>query len=235
MSENHCADMVRRHDYQRYVMVLFAPQTSRAALFALYALHHEIAKIHMIVSEPMVGLIRMQWWRDTVKTAFTDKPAPHPVIQALHAVIHNGTPCQQHDVMALVDAYEPLLEYTDHPSQMLVETMDSIAESFVLLQNQAWFAQSDTPQSHTIMTAYLLSDYLKTVQKSTYDRLDMPYVIQSIHTTMPARQLPERLMKVIISMRMKILAKCGNDVFHPSFRKTDPLLPFKLWLKSKNS
>jgi phytoene/squalene synthetase len=30
--------------------------------------------------------IRMQWWRDAIKSAYSDKPQPHPVVLALKEV-----------------------------------------------------------------------------------------------------------------------------------------------------
>ena len=38
----------------------------RGHLIALYAFHAELAKIPELVSEPMLGQIRYQWWRDCI-------------------------------------------------------------------------------------------------------------------------------------------------------------------------
>jgi NADH dehydrogenase [ubiquinone] 1 alpha subcomplex assembly factor 6 len=39
-------------------------------LFALYAFNLEIAKVRETVSEPMLGEIRLQWWREAVEEAY---------------------------------------------------------------------------------------------------------------------------------------------------------------------
>ena len=39
--------------------------------------------------------IRMQWWRDAIKSAYADKPQPHPVILALKEV--SGGTCMRHE------------------------------------------------------------------------------------------------------------------------------------------
>lgn len=46
----------------------------RDRLFALYAFHAELAKIPELVSEPMLGQIRYQWWRDCLNEIYSDGP-----------------------------------------------------------------------------------------------------------------------------------------------------------------
>lgn len=53
-------------DPDRAYAALFAPESARHALLALYAFHHEIAKVREVVSEPMLGAIRLQWWREAL-------------------------------------------------------------------------------------------------------------------------------------------------------------------------
>jgi NADH dehydrogenase [ubiquinone] 1 alpha subcomplex assembly factor 6 len=81
---SYCADLVRDQAPGRYLATLFAPAGIRPALFGLYAFDHEIAKVRQVVSEPMAGLIRFQWWRDALDGIAAGRPAPaHPVAQAL--------------------------------------------------------------------------------------------------------------------------------------------------------
>src|ERR1041385_2992054 len=63
------AALCRRHDRDRYQTALFAPADRREALFALYAFNYEIARVREIVSEPMLGQIRLQWWREVTAAA----------------------------------------------------------------------------------------------------------------------------------------------------------------------
>ncbi|MBT5374104.1 MAG: squalene/phytoene synthase family protein [Rhodospirillaceae bacterium] len=58
-----CGDMVRRGDRDRYLCALFAPAEVRAGLFAIAALNLELARLPDKVSEPLLGQIRLQWWR----------------------------------------------------------------------------------------------------------------------------------------------------------------------------
>src|SRR5437763_854177 len=68
------AALVRRHDRDRYQTALFAPPRQREALFALYAFNYEIARVREIVSEPMLGQIRLQWWREVIAATFAGEP-----------------------------------------------------------------------------------------------------------------------------------------------------------------
>ena len=83
--------LARAADYDRYLSALFAPAERREALFALIAFNHEIARIPEAVSEPMLGRIRLQWWRETL------------------AAIHAGAPTRRHEVAlplaAAIEAY----------------------------------------------------------------------------------------------------------------------------------
>jgi len=59
-----CADLVRSHDFPRYVATLFVPAAERRALLALYAFNVEIVRVRDQVSQPLPGEIRLQWWTD---------------------------------------------------------------------------------------------------------------------------------------------------------------------------
>jgi phytoene synthase len=81
-----CEDMVKRFDPDRYYSALFAPAERRPLLFALYAFNHEIARVAENVREPMLGEIRLQWWREAVQSARDGYPRAHDVVRALAEV-----------------------------------------------------------------------------------------------------------------------------------------------------
>ena len=78
-----CARLVRERDPDRYFSALFAPEERRRFLLALYAFNHELARIGETVREPMLGEIRLQWWRETLEGARAGRPRPHHVARAL--------------------------------------------------------------------------------------------------------------------------------------------------------
>jgi len=63
--------------------VLIAPAECREALFSLLAFNLEIAGIPELVSETMLGEIRLQWWRDTVASIYAGADVDHPVALGL--------------------------------------------------------------------------------------------------------------------------------------------------------
>ncbi|MFV3076952.1 phytoene/squalene synthase family protein [Niveispirillum fermenti] len=82
-----CAEAVRKHDNDRFLTALFAPADRREDLFALYAFNHEVAKTREVVTEPMLGQIRLQWWRESIEGAFQGAPRRHEVVEPLAAAI----------------------------------------------------------------------------------------------------------------------------------------------------
>lgn len=78
-----CADEVHAHDRDRFLADLFAPEAKRRYLFALHAFNLEIARVRELVSEPMPGEIRLQWWRDVLAGEGRGEVAGHPVAAAL--------------------------------------------------------------------------------------------------------------------------------------------------------
>ncbi len=82
------ASIVRAHDRDRFQTALFAPAATREALFALYAFNYEIARVRESVREPMLGQIRLQWWREAIDAAYGDaRPRRHEVVEPLTAAI----------------------------------------------------------------------------------------------------------------------------------------------------
>jgi phytoene synthase len=79
----HCAALVREADHDRYIASLYAPEALRPGLFALYAFSHEIARVRELVSEPLPGEVRLQWWRDLLEGDAQGDAQAHPVAAAL--------------------------------------------------------------------------------------------------------------------------------------------------------
>jgi len=69
-----CGEIVRLGDPDRFRTALFAKPEQREHLFALYAFNLEIAKIAPMVSEPMLGEIRLQWWREALDQIYSEGP-----------------------------------------------------------------------------------------------------------------------------------------------------------------
>jgi NADH dehydrogenase [ubiquinone] 1 alpha subcomplex assembly factor 6 len=113
------AALVRRHDRDRYQTALFAPAARREALFALYAFNYEIARVRESVTQPMLGQIRLQWWRENIAAAFEGGPVRHhPVAEALTGAIRELALTRAH-FDRLIEARETDLD--DRPPPNLAE------------------------------------------------------------------------------------------------------------------
>jgi phytoene/squalene synthetase len=84
----HCLDRVRAGDPDRFFATLFAPADLRGDLIALYAFNLELERIPRTVSEPLLGRIRLQWWREAVAAIFAGRmPPQHEVLATLGAAV----------------------------------------------------------------------------------------------------------------------------------------------------
>lgn len=80
---SYCAEQVRRFDNDRFICSLFAPAEEREALAAVYAYNLEVARIREIAREPLLGHMRLQWWRDAVGAIYAGQPPRHQVAVAV--------------------------------------------------------------------------------------------------------------------------------------------------------
>jgi NADH dehydrogenase [ubiquinone] 1 alpha subcomplex assembly factor 6 len=84
---SYCARLLRQQDPDRYLTALFAPAERREALFALYAFNLELARARESVREPIMGQMRLQWWRDSLAEILAGRPRAHEVGRPLAAAI----------------------------------------------------------------------------------------------------------------------------------------------------
>lgn len=100
--------LVRRADPDRFLTALFAPPDRREALFTLYAFNNELARARESTSQPMLAMIRLQWWREVVEGAVRS----HEVATPLTALLQAGA-LDQAETMAMIDAREAELDTID--------------------------------------------------------------------------------------------------------------------------
>lgn len=79
----HCDALLKREDPDRWLAALFLPAETRKHIHALYAFNLEIARIRRLVSEPVLGEIRFQWWREVLAGDRVSEAEAHPVAAAL--------------------------------------------------------------------------------------------------------------------------------------------------------
>ena len=156
----------RASDYDRYLSALFAPAGSREALFALIAFNHEIARIPEAVSEPMLGRIRLQWWREVLDAAYAGEPTRRhevavPLAEAIETCGLDRAPFEQ-----LLDARESDLEAGGHPDIASLERYAAAtggALAALMLQASGTVAEPALGAARRVGTAWALIGTLRAV------------------------------------------------------------------------
>ncbi|MEM9617618.1 MAG: squalene/phytoene synthase family protein [Pseudomonadota bacterium] len=82
----YCSNLVRTRDEDRWLAAQYAPDALKRALIALYAFHGELRRIPGAVTEPPLGEIRLQWWREALDEIVNAKAhRAHPVVEEMAA------------------------------------------------------------------------------------------------------------------------------------------------------
>lgn len=135
------ADVVRASarafEHDRYLSALLAPAGVRDDLTALAAFAGEIARIPGAVSQPMIGDIRLQWWRDTLDAATEagEVAAGHPIADALAAALRRQK-ASLDTIHRVLDAQASRLE--DRPFRDLDQLVAHLAAYDGGLFEAAW-------------------------------------------------------------------------------------------------
>lgn len=95
--------VARANDPDRYVSALFAPSKFVFPLLTLVAFNAELSRIAPSVSDPLLGDIRLQWWRDVLEHSDEQVSTGHPVADSLKSVARDYD-LSSHDLLAMIDA-----------------------------------------------------------------------------------------------------------------------------------
>lgn len=147
--------LVRRVDPDRWLSSRFvADAGARLDVVALYGFDHELARASRVASNPLLGEMRLTWWREMLDEAFAGRPVrQHPTAQALAGVISRRR-LARGPLEAMIDGRyreldpEPMseLEALDWArdcggqcAALAVEILDPLAEAeFALAAGSAW-------------------------------------------------------------------------------------------------
>jgi phytoene synthase len=136
MQDDHCRELVRRADRDRWLSTLFAPAEHRAALLALYAFNVEVARVRAAAREPLAGEIRLQWWRDVIAGEGRGEVEANPVAAALRrAIAHYHLPADRLDAIIVARRFD--LYDDPMPTLAALETYaDDVTGNVILLAAQ---------------------------------------------------------------------------------------------------
>lgn len=140
MEEEHDLDaLVRRVDPDRWLAARFiADPDKRADVVTLYAFNHELARAIEVASQPILGEIRLTWWREALAEIYEGRAVRrHPTVEALAlAVERQGW--RREPLEALVDARSDELDAgAPLGRDAFLESLDAGPGALMLLAAQA--------------------------------------------------------------------------------------------------
>ncbi|KAI0127346.1 squalene/phytoene synthase [Xylariales sp. AK1849] len=86
-ARRYCLDQLRKSDYDSFLIRNFIPKSRQDAYDALRAFNLELVRLPELVSNPTIGQMRMQFWRDAVNNTFAGKPPKEPIMILFHKVL----------------------------------------------------------------------------------------------------------------------------------------------------
>jgi NADH dehydrogenase [ubiquinone] 1 alpha subcomplex assembly factor 6 len=136
--DEYCLAQVRQGDRDRYLALLFAPSSARSALAAIAAFNLELARAASEITESMLGLVRLQWWREAVEEIRAGGAVRrHQVAEALAAATRaHGLSTDR--MLAMIASREEELESEGAPTQAVFDARaDATAANVIRLSLQA--------------------------------------------------------------------------------------------------
>jgi NADH dehydrogenase [ubiquinone] 1 alpha subcomplex assembly factor 6 len=124
------AKPARKFDSPSFTLQTFIPPPTRDAYLSIRALNVELARIPDLVSNPTVGALRMQFWRDNLTRTFASTPPKEPVAVLLHHALkslesrHPGmnTSVMKGWFMKVINAREHYMDNRPYPTMDALET-----------------------------------------------------------------------------------------------------------------
>ncbi len=104
----------------------YAPAVAQGAWAVFLALDARLAGVVRSAKEPMIGQIKLAWWRDRLSENAEKWPMGEPILAALSLTLWQG---RQGALVALVDAWEILLGAAPLPDPDLREYIRLRAEA----------------------------------------------------------------------------------------------------------
>ena len=138
MDEELLRQELRGLDGDLYLSHLFAPAAYRPALLTLYHLYADIARIPASISDPMVGAIRLQWWRDLLDAAAGGDARGTPIGEALLA-----HPMEKDKLLPLIDGREAALPEGTRGLDELEAEAAQVGAAFMRLATEVCEASCD--------------------------------------------------------------------------------------------
>lgn len=195
---------LRTGDADRFYTAMFAAPAPRKRLLALYAFNLEVARTRERVSEPMLGQIRLQWWREALDEMAAGKVRNHPVCTALNDWLGDDFPAEVRTRLdAILAARELDLEDSAFPTldsfrDYAAATGGTLLELGLHATGTAGMGME--PVARHVGTAYAITGLIRAIPfAGTVGRMLIPQdVLAGVGATDSAsRRNPERMREAV--------------------------------------
>lgn len=167
---------LRHADADRFFCTLFAPACKRELLAILYLFNNELARAREVASEPMLALIRLQWWREVVEGQAKKHDIASPLTAALEAGFFAAA-----DLEALITAREAEAdEIADFPAFLAYAR----GTGGRLARIAAKLLGADSAEVEDLGTAYAIAGILRAA----------PHLARQNRSLLPADGTPPELL-----------------------------------------
>jgi len=191
---NATREALKQADPDRYRAALMASPRVRDDLLILYAFHYELSKVPEITSEPMLGQIRYEWWREALDEIYGDREVRRHEISTPLAEMLRRTEVPRFWVDRLIDGRardldpQPFADiaaardYARQTSGQLMQIAVKVAggepNEAVLLAGEAWgltgLARSFSYYHDRILQNMGFEDLLAAARESYLEAQDKP-------------------------------------------------------------
>jgi len=232
-------ETVRRLDHDRFLSTLLAPADKRARLVALYTFNAEIARVREMVSEPMLGQIRLQWWRETIESIANGEARGHEAAEALLAAF-GPDGIDTAGLISLIDARERDLDDEAFETMSDLITYCEATSSNLMVAAAKGLSPVKAEQAAEILKpagiAFALTGLLRALPiHASQGRLYLPLELMRKHDVDPhqifAGEMSEGLRAIINEIAdaaKKHLAVSRSGKTHPAKEVLPTLWPASL-------
>ncbi|KAI0377081.1 Squalene/phytoene synthase [Hypomontagnella monticulosa] len=153
-ARQYCAAQLRQSDYDSHLIRNLLPKSRQDAYDALRAFNLELVRLPELVSNPTIGKLRMQFWRDAVNNTFAGKPPKEPIMILLYKVISDltemgGTPSSiKFWLLRLINTREKYMDNRPFTSLASLEEYAENTYSTLMYSNLAALAIHSMHMDH---------------------------------------------------------------------------------------
>ena len=217
-------ETLKQADPDRYRAALMADAQRRGDLLILYAFHYELSKVPDVTSEPMVGQIRYEWWREAIEEIYSGGEVRRHEISTPLTELLRRTNVPRFWIDRLIDGRardldpQPFADmeeaqiYARQTSgqlmQIAVKLIGGEPDDAVLKAGEAWgltgLARSFGYYHDRILQNLAFEDLLETTRK-TYN---------SANIDMPAQIFPALAYAALIPKFLSRMERAGFDAIN---------------------